>query len=216
MSNYERYRKKFGLDEEDKCKANKALEHALDIRKFEIDLYWKRATYFWALIAVAFAGYFAILSSEHLEDKNYLAYVVALVGTIFTWAWYLVNRGSKFWQENWENHVDNLEDAVIGPLYKTVLHRPKDDGFLIDKYILGPARISASKVNQWVSVFVIIIWLALILHTLPEFTTQVTPSLRHIVLGVFTVVLAFLMCNKGKTYTGHQDHKMRSRKSKIL
>jgi hypothetical protein len=37
-----------------------ALKQALDIRKFEIDLYWKRAIYFWTLIAAAFAGYFAL------------------------------------------------------------------------------------------------------------------------------------------------------------
>ena len=34
-----------------------ALAYALDIRKFEIELYWKRATYYWAFIAAAFAGY---------------------------------------------------------------------------------------------------------------------------------------------------------------
>ena len=31
-----------------KDKAEKALDFALDIRKFEIELYWKRVTYFWA------------------------------------------------------------------------------------------------------------------------------------------------------------------------
>jgi hypothetical protein len=41
---------------DDRQKAALALAH--DIRKFEIDLYWKRATYFWAFIAVAFAGFF--------------------------------------------------------------------------------------------------------------------------------------------------------------
>ena len=36
----------------------------MDIRKFEIDLYWKRAAYFWAFIAATFAGYFALLGSN--------------------------------------------------------------------------------------------------------------------------------------------------------
>jgi lipopolysaccharide export LptBFGC system permease protein LptF len=39
-----------------------ALNHALDIRKFEIELYWKRAAYFWTFIAAAFAGYFLLLN----------------------------------------------------------------------------------------------------------------------------------------------------------
>lgn len=38
----------------------KALEQAHDIRKFEIDLYWKRAAYFWTFIAATFAGYFLL------------------------------------------------------------------------------------------------------------------------------------------------------------
>ena len=78
-------------------KGQNALKQALDIRKFEIGLYWQRAAYFWALIAAAFAGYFAILSSDHLADKEYLAYIVGCIGFLFTWAWFLVNRGSKYW-----------------------------------------------------------------------------------------------------------------------
>ncbi len=38
----------------------RALERAIDIRKFEIDLYWKRAAYFWTFIAATSAGFFAI------------------------------------------------------------------------------------------------------------------------------------------------------------
>jgi hypothetical protein len=113
------YKQSFGLGSPpDKAKAEAALELALDIRKFEIGLYWQRAAYFWALIAAAFAGYFAILSADKLTDKEYLAYIVSCIGLIFTWAWFLVNRGSKYWQENWENHVDMLENDVVGPLYK--------------------------------------------------------------------------------------------------
>jgi hypothetical protein len=107
MSNEEDYKRSFGVGREpDADKARRALEHALDIRKFEIGLYWHRAAYFWTLIAAAFAGYFAILSADHLGDKEYLAYIVSWIGGLFTWAWFLVNRGSKLWQENWENHVD--------------------------------------------------------------------------------------------------------------
>ena len=35
-------------------KRKKALKQVLDIRKFEIELYWKRATYFWTFIAAMF------------------------------------------------------------------------------------------------------------------------------------------------------------------
>ena len=36
---------------------------ALDIRKFEIDLYWKRAAYFWTFIAAAFGAYFLMFNA---------------------------------------------------------------------------------------------------------------------------------------------------------
>ena len=105
-----RYKGEFGVEPENREILKSALEHALDIRKFEIELYWKRAAYFWTLIAAAFAGYFVILGAQHLDDKNFLAFVVACIGFLFTFAWFQVNRGSKQSQENWENHVDMLED----------------------------------------------------------------------------------------------------------
>ena len=210
MSNEENYKKSF-----ENSKAAKALEYALDIRKFEIGLYWQRAAYFWALIAAAFAGYFAVLSADHLDDKEYLAYIIACIGWLFTWAWFLVNRGSKYWQENWENHVDMLEDAVTGPLYKTVLHRPPLTDFF-EKYITGPAAISVSRINQWVSSFALCIWVALAFHALPKLKFAYSLSLRHIVLGGTTLLFAWLMFHRGKTHEGSYEHVMTKRDSRIL
>jgi hypothetical protein len=62
--NEKEYKEAFGIDPLNKPLLEKALEHALDIRKFEIELYWKRASYFWTLIAAAFAAYFLILGAE--------------------------------------------------------------------------------------------------------------------------------------------------------
>lgn len=216
MKNQDRYRHMFGLDGSDPLKAKLALEHALDIRKFEIDLYWKRAGYFWALIGVAFAGFFAVLSADDtkLINKLFYAYVIGVIGFVFTWAWFLANRGSKFWQENWENHVDMLEDEITGPLYKTTLHRPKGDG-LVEKLITGPANISVSKINQWVSLFTLFIWLVLIWQVLPEFSCAHEVSWRHVAVALIGAVASVSMCQGGRTYLGHQEHRMRTRKSKI-
>lgn len=215
MKNEDRYKKRFGLDGSDKGKAALALEHALDIRKFEIELYWKRAGYFWALIAVAFAGFFAVLASEHLDDKKFFAYVIGVIGFVFTWAWFLVNRGSKFWQENWENHVDMLEDSSIGPLYKTILHRPKEQHYL-DKYVTGPAKVSVSKINQWVSLFTLLIWIALILQVLPDFEFSACVSWSRVAVAVIGASSCAMMCYGGKTHLGPHRHKMRTRKTEIL
>jgi len=39
-------------DKEKKSIIKEAYNVALDIRKFEIDLYWKRATYFWGFLVI--------------------------------------------------------------------------------------------------------------------------------------------------------------------
>ncbi len=56
---------------DDETKAKVAFEKAWEIRNFEIEMYWKRASYFWAFIASAFVGYFALVSSSNyrLQDR---------------------------------------------------------------------------------------------------------------------------------------------------
>ncbi len=43
------YNKLFDVHNRDSKTLEAAFKQASDIRKFEIELYWKRATYFWAL-----------------------------------------------------------------------------------------------------------------------------------------------------------------------
>ena len=191
MTAEQKYKDSFGIGT-NKEKIESALQHALDIRKFEISLYWQRGTYFWTLIAVTFAGYFAVLSAEHMKEQAFNAYVIGCVGLIFSLAWFLTNRGSKYWQENWENHVDMLEDHVTGPLYKTVLHRPKTTS-LMARAIEGPAPYSVSQINQWVSFFTIAVWLVLIFNILPPFGLNHQVSVKHCVLAIITVFAAILM-----------------------
>jgi hypothetical protein len=137
-----------------------ALDVALDIRKFEIDLYWKRATYFWTLIGAAFAGFFLLRS----KDAGYYSLLlVSCIGFLLSLGWYLVNRGSKYWQENWERHVDLLESNTIGPLYKTTISR-EEFPFL---EFWGGYPYSVTKVNQLISLFVVLVWLGLVIRTIP-------------------------------------------------
>lgn len=214
MNNEDIYKKNFGLDGSDCEKAEQALQHALDTRKFEIELYWKRATYFWALIAVAFAGFFAVLSTQNLLEKEFYAFVIGVIGFVFTWAWFLVNKGSKFWQENWENHVGMLEDGVTGPLYKTILSRPKADDF-IERHITGPQKISVSKVNQLVSLFTLFIWVSLVINVLPEFDTTSSISWPHVIVITIGIASCYMMMSEGKSYMGPHSHTMMVRETKI-
>jgi len=44
---------------------------------------------------------------------------IALLATVVTRLWYLMTEGAKFWQDNWERHIDALEDSREGAIYKT-------------------------------------------------------------------------------------------------
>ena len=111
-----------------KCKCKKALELAEQVRRFEIELYWKRSAYFWTFIALAFAGYGALQMDGGVKPKREnLDFLLANVGFVASVAWFAVNRGSKYWQEYWETQVDRLEDGATGPLYGVVIARVSVD-----------------------------------------------------------------------------------------
>lgn len=209
------YKKAFGIDPPQPDVQKNALEYALEIRKFEIDLYWKRATYFWTLIASAFAGYFVIMGTQHMAEQKFMAFIVACVGFLFTFAWLQVNRGSKQWQENWENHVDMLEDAVAGPLYKTVLRRPPHGDGLFERSITGPASISVSKTNQIVNLFTLFIWLVLAYFALDAVGPCYPFSIRHLVVAGTTAVFCIVILSNGKTHHGEHIHHATLRKTGI-
>ena len=154
-------------DFDDKKKPG-ALKYALEIRKFEIELYWKRAAYFWTFIGASFAGYAAVGASS-LTPKSDLTVPIACLGLVFSFGWFCVNKGSKQWQENWENHVDLLENQSIGPLYKIVLMRDKPKGIKdnIVAFMTGPKALSVSRINQIISLFVTILWVFLLFEALP-------------------------------------------------
>jgi hypothetical protein len=123
-SYYEPFKEKAPVGK-DKQKIELALERAWHNRDFEIDKYWSRATYFWAFIAATFAGYVAVMTSDKIKPdfQNELAFVIICMGVVFSVYWLMVNIGSKKWQENWEKHIDMLEDSVTGPIYKTVWNK---------------------------------------------------------------------------------------------
>ncbi|QVL47002.1 MAG: hypothetical protein KFB96_14770 [Thiocapsa sp.] len=166
-------------------RAGRALAYALDIRKFEIELYWKRATYFWAFIAAAFAGYALTYKAANPEPS--LSILFSALGLVFSFTWYLVNRGSKFWQSNWERHVDILEDMTLGPLYKVVAVTSDNSA---GNFLTSPAQFSVSKLNQILSVFVVAVWLLLFVASLLPAPGDVPPDLFK--LAVFVLVGAFL------------------------
>ena len=129
---FARYLEATGLKETD---YQAALKLAYDHRKFEIDLYWKRATYFWAFQAVAFASVGLFLKDGALPPNANIMLVPVLLGAITAAVGWMTSSGSKFWQENWESHVDLLENQLKARVTATILTRDEP-------------RYSVSKLNQ--------------------------------------------------------------------
>lgn len=186
-----------------------ALEQALDIRKFEIELYWKRATYFWTFIGATFAGYFALRNSSNSSFES--TYILTCLGLVFSVAWYFVNRGSKAWQRNWEAQVDLLEDEFIGPLYKSGLNRYRFSFW----DITAGYPFSPSGINQMLSLFVVAVWFFLAARTLVGGNLCGNSENANVALAMslITIVAIALLATKGRTDISDEtiniDHRMR-------
>lgn len=183
---------------ESDTRAGRALAYATDIRKFEIELYWKRATYFWAFIGGAFAGY-ALTYKTSTEHEPWLSLLFSSLGLVFAFAWYLVNRGSKFWQNNWERHVDLLEDLTLGPLYKTIA---TDTAY--KNPLTAAGDFSVSKINQVLSVFVTLVWATLFAKSLWPISISLEPNPGKIAVGAITgacLLMLYFLCRSGNSTT---------------
>lgn len=192
---------------------------ALDIRKFEIDLYWKRTAYFLAFITLIAAAYGSVLTSAEAAEPPQTPNVdrllfVSSLGLIFSIAWFLANKGSKFWQENWENHVDLMEDDFSGPLYKTVLSRPERND--IKTVITGPAPYSVSKLNQILSLYVTFIWLTIFLYHCLPISPELAFSPKRFLIILSVLIVVFLLFFHSKTHDPYHSVKSSKRKTQIV
>lgn len=174
------YRKRmFGAESIDERKAEAALERAHDIRKFEIDLLWRRAAYAATLQAFLFAALGVSFSADNTEFEPIvyvLRLIVCAVGAFSSLFWYFINKGSRFWSQNWEKHIDFLEDEFEGKLYKTVL---SDDGY---------KSYSVSRVNISISIMFLSTWLVL-----------AGILLSHAIIKLFDCVASQFCCMKTST-----------------
>ena len=173
-------------------KTKNALEKALDIRKFEIELYWKRAGYFWTFIALVFTSYFVILVNDKiLEDvKDELTLLLSGLGMFLSLCWFFVNKASKYWQENWEKHVDLLEDDIIGPLYKTTLkYKPKRFDFISP---IRPYFYSVTKINQLLSFVIVLIWLYIFISNISRINNLYEPF-EHFNILIMSIMLILML-----------------------
>jgi|GEM_PF-3123084 len=137
----------------DALKCKRALNRAYQLRTFEIEHYWKRATYFWGFQIAIFAA-FGLLWKTDYDPKPWGLITVALsgLGILTAVANSLSASGSKFWQQNWERHIDMLEDDIEGRLHKTI--------WLPE----GKVSFSVSAINQTLSYLIIAFWVVVTVY----------------------------------------------------
>lgn len=175
-----------------------ALKEALEVRKFEINLYWKRTGFFWAFITVIYTALFHVICKYVDCPCRYVFFKpvilsLASLGVFFSFAWHMVNKGSKFWQKNWEKHVSLLEKSEMGPLHDVYLN-PRKTGSKwtpVEEY-----DFSVSKVNMWASSVVVIlsiccfVWTILFLF----FKFKVDFCNYFLILIPSFIVFSFIVC----------------------
>ena len=188
-------------------KQMRALQHAVNNRQLEIDLYWKRTTYFWTISAATLAGYFVLATKTAPGVGAFATFAVACLGFIISLAWFFVNKGSKMWQENWENHVAAISNDHVGSLYKKVLLRPELKYRNVKhKYdwVTRPATISVSKVNQWVSLYVVCFWIVLIIKS-SSLHIPTCVAYPRFFMGAFTAIFVAIMFCGSNTHLGPHE-----------
>lgn len=136
----------------------RAFEVALKARQQEIDLYWTRANYFMTAFATlgGSAVIVAVLGAGFVKEWFIfpILYVIEWMGIVLAVAWIYANKGSKYWQVNWEKYVDVLGKDIIGPLF---IYRAKEKG--CDR------RYSVSKINKIISRYILVIWVMALIAT---------------------------------------------------
>lgn len=167
MDNYWEKMKMSATDMTKKSKEKRyeAYVRAHEMRKFEIKLFWRRATYYWAFILAAFTAHFALLGMlfngkdfsipelYKLPGLSLFALAItALFCFVFSFCWVLMNKGSKFWQKNWERHIDELQNEFSGDLYKVILNTKNKSSFKSCPIRLYPYDYSVSKITMVTSV----------------------------------------------------------------
>ncbi len=175
------------------------LKTTIQTRNFEIELYWKRTTYYWTINAAILAGYFLLLANPK-GDAALNILVVSSLGVVFSLAWHLTNKGSKFWQVNWEKHLALLEDKVHGPLFKTTIRYKNYSSAYRLLVPTEPFPFSVSKINALLSAFVFGLWsLMWIKHIWYSYSISWSPLLAPTAMCILTVTFVFAFLLMGQT-----------------
>lgn len=162
---------------------NEAYKQTLDTRKFEIELYWKRATFMWPVngALLVLLGIFAKLFYDAPFDKRteYLmaTSVISLLGYLVSMISSGMSQSGKYWQENWEYHLDMLEPFFCGHLFKTHISR-------------RPKAYSISRLQDTVNLILLLLWVVIFFVSISQ--TSLTTGEQF---TIFTLSLLLISYN---------------------
>lgn len=164
-----------GVTNEEKLKA--ALERAWLNRDFEINKFWSRSAFYWGFLILNFTGYFQLLRLNNI-DYRYIEFLMICSGIVFSVAWIYSIKGSKNWQENWEMHIDKLEDYVSGPIYKTVMGNRN-------------SYYSVSRINEIIGWMVLLLWGGMLYDYFERY--DAFPWSQEVVCGCFDMKIVLML-----------------------
>ena len=172
------------LTNRDYAVLKESYDKAHDIRKFEIDLYWKRTTYVWTLIAslitvtgLLLTAYYRLPSDSDVKDALiYMVEGVAVLGIIITIIGSKIIQSGEFWQKNWEYHVSLLEPLFSGRIYTTLVNK-------------RASRLSISKLNFALYILFLGVWLLLSEVMFLITNPGIDASYFFVILGIFILVV---------------------------
>lgn len=151
------------------------LEMALQLRNFEIELFWKRFNYFWLISAAALVGYASV---KERSDKVLM--LIACFGLVSSFSWTLLNIGSKWWQEAYEEKVKKYERS-LGRGFFTIHNVPRSRLFLFRL-----RRFSVSSIAVGISSFSTAFWFGVATWHLLKLSSKILNC--QIVVDVWSVV----------------------------
>lgn len=187
---------KLFLTTRDISKLKEAYDKAHDIRKFEIELYWKRTTYIWTVIS-ALVTISGLLLSQSFKGSSstpaanddvffnlyYGILFLSSIGTLITIIAANILKSSVYWQKNWEYHTSLLEPLFSGSIYSTHLN----SNFKVNKN----RKLSISKINTCFYLLMLFCWLAIFEASVFIHNINYTPLAFPIILSFVVFVGSF-------------------------
>ena len=162
--------------------------------------------FFWGFIALAFAGYAGAVSCDQCnDDSNLYPLLIACFGFICSIAWLLANLGSKYWQKNWEQIINELEDKKETEL-----------GYLFYRTYNNKIHFSVSKLTISLSVLSSLIWFILIIKNInfsdaTDVAIGIGTLLFTVIMICFTKSSKTKVFKKDELYIGHKGTKNKAK-----